>query len=1257
MKRISFYLLLMGVAFLLGCPPQETFKGISLNVSEKTLPVEESFQLKVAFEPASMIASVSWSSSNDSVASVSQSGVVTTKALGEAIITAKANEFTATCVVKVISYITLNEAEKSLPVNDLFQLEATLHSEIASETVEWSSSDESVATIDQSGKVSTKNEGTANITAQVGNHLATCIIRVLKPETVNKSAEINPLHISIARLSEIDGTPQAKATALFNYGGEMEYLLLNLLKDEDKEYDWEKGSWSGKIVDADSSNAVLATITNAPYKKRVEFDLDLNKVYNVKLQDAVLDVPHSTVPGRVLKVSFTFGSERFFGSSIAIRNTADFQKKLYIKDGLRVEAGTAGAVAYDLVMGDDFNYHFNGLNYKSHRDYFDVADDENLDKEAFLYNSRWDSEYTVQGGNKGAYPRKDISSWDIRNAETRNGVLLSKVLTQDVDKQTIYLGHNQTKPVTGYTDLVKGSNGESLSGLTGATRSKTVRFGYVEGKVRVKKKGYNSNTIPGPWYAFWLHGDMHEYDIMEFLGLESNKSELVIHWHNGWGSYGGNPGSSWIGYNVPQNYEEEWWTLGLYWDEEKVVYNYNGKMFLKMTRNEDNSAVSFNISNGAWSKQSTGNRNFSGNTTNYSKNINPQMPSSSTPISYNSNRLKAIMDVPMNIFVSTELASGGWGGTFNRNWNALPLWLECDYVAYYLPNVAIEGVAINEKESYQQVFVGTPDFKLTTTISPDNVPAKDVKWESSNTSVATISSTGVVSIKGQGKTTIKATSLLDNSKSDSFEMTIMEAAVPVEGVEIVDKPDSLITLGKGNSQNLTASVKPETASVKNIVWTASPAGIVRLTNENSNTVTVTGMSSGTATVTVTTTEGNFTDSVEVTVVAPQAPETFSAFGLNFTKSCSFEFASTTLEEEASFEPSSNFKIEEDMMKATCGSDKPKLKIANVGENDKFVLIRATYSGSPNAYIATDTGKHQYLRVGSDFWVTLDWVNGSHHSATWTDQTTLYGVYAHNGSYGFYQLKNPDEGGTAVEYIGELDTVDLGGSINLVFEGTGSVNIEYVGIYTSTKSIPSASSVSEPLDEVVLGGVTYTLQQAYNFENSDGLTLPEPLTPQVSGGKLTLNMKDGVGENDLVVPVSENKAVYAEVRMRFSNANVYPHIGFNTWACLFLRNNREGTPGNGFTMGFNNHSSVASIEPDANKFATYGIVMPNERSGQWNFFFNGSQVFSQGCNSSVGYYSELPIANQSSYKLFLSRDGGGAAGTVDIDYIAFYTTKN
>lgn len=82
-------------------------------------------------------------------------------------------------VVVPVSGITLDQTSLSLSVGESKTLTATVSPDNATDkTVNWSSSDPSVASVDAGGKVTAVKEGSATITAKSGGKTATCAVTV-----------------------------------------------------------------------------------------------------------------------------------------------------------------------------------------------------------------------------------------------------------------------------------------------------------------------------------------------------------------------------------------------------------------------------------------------------------------------------------------------------------------------------------------------------------------------------------------------------------------------------------------------------------------------------------------------------------------------------------------------------------------------------------------------------------------------------------------------------------------------------------------------------------------------------------------------------------------------------------------------------------------------------------------------------------------------------------------------------------------------
>ena len=126
---------------------------------------------------------VSWRSSNTSVATVDSNGKIKAIAGGSSTITATAGGVSAKCSVTVsvpVTSVSLNKTSLNLMVGDTETLSATIYpSDATNKNVTWKSSNTSVATV-QSGKVSAVGVGTAQITVTTnnGSKKATCTVTV-----------------------------------------------------------------------------------------------------------------------------------------------------------------------------------------------------------------------------------------------------------------------------------------------------------------------------------------------------------------------------------------------------------------------------------------------------------------------------------------------------------------------------------------------------------------------------------------------------------------------------------------------------------------------------------------------------------------------------------------------------------------------------------------------------------------------------------------------------------------------------------------------------------------------------------------------------------------------------------------------------------------------------------------------------------------------------------------------------------------------
>ena len=141
---------------------------------------------------------------------------------------------------------------------------------------------------------------------------------------------------------------------------------------------------------------------------------------------------------------------------------------------------------------------------------------------------------------------------------------------------------------------------------------------------------------------------------------------------------------------------------------------------------------------------------------------------------------------------------------------------------------------------------------LTATVSPSNATHKTIIWTSDNPSVATVSSTGLVTGLGGGRTIISA---MAGVKRATLQISV---GIPVTGVTIAPKAG---TIKIQETKQLVATVLPSNASRNSVSWSSSQNNVATVSTSG----LVTAVSQGSAVITATTTDGSFKAICNITV--------------------------------------------------------------------------------------------------------------------------------------------------------------------------------------------------------------------------------------------------------------------------------------------------------------------------------------------------------------------------------------------------------
>ena len=237
--------------------------------------------------------------------------------------------------------------------------------------------------------------------------------------------------------------------------------------------------------------------------------------------------------------------------------------------------------------------------------------------------------------------------------------------------------------------------------------------------------------------------------------------------------------------------------------------------------------------------------------------------------------------------------------------------------------VPVTGVTLSQTELS---LVKGATATLTATVVPSDATNQKVMWRSNNTSIAKVEN-GIVTAVSAGNATITVTTE-DGNHTATCEVTV---TVPVTGVMLSQTELSLV---KGATATLSATVVPADATNKKVTWRSSNTSIATVENG-----IVTAVSAGNATITVTTEDGNHTATCEVTVTVPATGVTLSQTELPLAKGATATLTATVVPFDATNQ------------KVTWRSNNTAVAIVENG------TVTAVSAGNATITVTTEDGNH------------------------------------------------------------------------------------------------------------------------------------------------------------------------------------------------------------------------------------------------------------------------------------------------------------
>ena len=180
---------------------------------------------------------------------------------------------------------------------------------------------------------------------------------------------------------------------------------------------------------------------------------------------------------------------------------------------------------------------------------------------------------------------------------------------------------------------------------------------------------------------------------------------------------------------------------------------------------------------------------------------------------------------------------------------------EVTVIARYYP---VESISL-DITSYEMT--EGDEVTLTPTINPINATNKNISWISSNTSVATVEN-GKVMTLAPGNVIVTVITE-DGNKTAECSIIVKKRIYPVTSITL-DKTAYELPVGDGIA--LKATVYPENATNKNIMWSSSNEAVATIDNG-----VVTGKYPGKVTIIATTEDGKKTANCTITVVSAYYP--------------------------------------------------------------------------------------------------------------------------------------------------------------------------------------------------------------------------------------------------------------------------------------------------------------------------------------------------------------------------------------------------
>lgn len=819
----------------------EVSKGNSTVLSPVVLPLDATDK------------SVTYTSSNSAVATVTPSGVLTAYGVGETIITVTTKDkgFKATLIVNVaepVTSIALNPEITTLFVGNSLTLEAAISpSDATNKLIRWSSSDSLIASVTSNGMITAKKSGTCIITAETvdGGYKAICAVTVLqKAQGLLLNKENHSLNVGQTFTLEATVLPLDSYDKTVTFTSDNESVLT--VEPNGLVTAVYPGTAKITAVSADGGYKAVCTVTVNRAVESIEIsksNISLYKDESETLSATVLpeDASNKGViwksnDEKVATVKEGVVVAKSKGTAIITAETVDGGYKAVCTVTVSIKAETVELSSKEIVINENANEKIAA-----------TVLPEDAENRRVIWQSEDESIATVKDGvitgvKKGTTVIKAISE-ENSNIFAECKVKVTKpVSSVKIEGESAVLYKNETLTLKATVLPENADNKNVLWSSSNESVAKVDENGVIsavskgEAVISVTTEdGAFSDTfaVEVKQYVEEIITDKEEYYVSRYENITLKATAL------------------------PENANEK----GIEYfssddsiakvDENGTLYGYKkGKVTVTVKSKDGNAKkqVSVEVIEPATSVtiNETVPELWVGESVTLTATVLPEEATYKTVTWTSSNKDVATVE---NGVITAKKAG-------ETTITALSI---CKKAKATVNVVVKQQVTDIHLSAYSVTLDENKDsaentVKLISTVLPENAYDKSVVWKSENEKIATVSSDGTVTAVSAGKTQVSCTSL--DGKVISICNVIVERKVT--SVEI---SKTLLTLANGESATLKATVKPNDATDTSVKWHSSNSSVVEV-DSNGN---VKAKKAGTAVITVYSSNEAVTATCKVTV--------------------------------------------------------------------------------------------------------------------------------------------------------------------------------------------------------------------------------------------------------------------------------------------------------------------------------------------------------------------------------------------------------